>query len=132
MKKIISVMFATTMLFACCKKEKLNGNNYINKSNDNVQISLSFAEDEDRLFGKVVNNYFTTYKIEDKALNFGGIASTMMMGPQNAMEVEQKYFGFLNNNPVEYEIKGNQLILKNKNGDTMIFDKVEEIPETEN
>ena len=125
-------MFATTMLVACWKKEKLNRNNYIKKSKDNVQISLSFAEDEDRLFGKVVNNYFTTYKIKNKALNFDGIASTMMMGPQNAMEVEQKYFGFLNNSPIEYEIKGNQLILKNKNGDTMIFDKIEEIPESEN
>ncbi|MGN0929731.1 MAG: META domain-containing protein [Alphaproteobacteria bacterium] len=131
MKKIISTVFMATMLFACSKNEKLNGNKYINKSDNNVQISLSFAENEDRLFGKVVNNYFTTYRIDGNKINYNGIASTMMMGPQDAMEVEQKYFGFMNGKPIEYEVKDAQLILKNTNGETMIFDKVDSIPEVD-
>ena len=131
MKKIISTVFMATMLFACSKNEKLNGNKYINKSDDNVQISLSFAENEDRLFGKVVNNYFTTYKTDGNKINYNGIASTMMMGPENAMKVEQQYFEFMNGKPLEYEVKDNQLILKNTNGKTLIFDKVDVIPEIE-
>lgn len=131
MKKIISTVFMATMLFACCKNEKLNGGKYINKSDDNVQISLSFADDENRLFGKVVNNYFAIYTTNGNKIEYGGIASTMMMGPENAMKVEQDYFGFMAETPIEYEIKNGQLILKNKEGKTLIFDKVDSIPDVE-
>ena len=128
MKKFVSVALATTLLFACSKAEKFNGNNYVNKANDGVQITLSFANDEDRLSGKVVNNYFANYSINGNIFIVDGVGSTMMMGPQNAMEVEQKYFEFMNNSPIEYEVKGNKLSLKNKKGEVMVFDKVDAVP----
>ena len=128
MNKLVSVALATILLFACSKVEKFNGNNYVNKANDGVQITLSFANDEDRLSGKVVNNYFANYSINGNKFIVDGVGSTMMMCPQNAMEVEQKYFEFMNNSPIEYEVKGNKLILKNKTGQVMVFDKVDAVP----
>ena len=128
MNKLVSVALATTLLFACSKAEKFNGNNYVNKANDGVQITLSFANDEDRLSGKVVNNYFANYSINGNKFVVDGVGSTMMMGPQNAMEVEQKYFEFMNNSPIEYEVTGNKLSLKNKKGEVIVFDKVDAVP----
>ena len=125
MNNLVSVALATTLLFACSKAEKFNGNNYVNKANDGVQITLSFANDEDRLSGKVVNNYFANYSINGNKFVVDGVGSTMMMGPQNAMEVEQKYFEFMNNSPIEYEVKDDKLILKNKTGQVMVFDKID-------
>jgi hypothetical protein len=34
----------------------------------------------------------------------------------------------MNNSPIEYEVKGNKLSLKNKKGEVIVFDKVDAVP----
>ena len=124
MKKTICAALASMMLCACfAKSDKLNGNKYVNDSNNGVEISLSFAEDENRMFGEVVNNYFATYTVDGNKLVFNGIGSTMMMGPEDAMKVEREYFNFMNESPIEYSVSGDNLTLKNKKGETLVFKK---------
>ena len=124
MKKTICAVLASMMLCACsAKSDKLNGNKYVNDSNKGVEISLSFAEDENRMFGEVVNNYFATYTVDGNKLVFNGIGSTMMMGPEDAMKVEREYFNFMNESPIEYSVSGDTLTLKNKKGETLVFKK---------
>lgn len=124
MKKTVYAALASMMLCVCCaKSDKLNGNKYVNDSNNGVEISLSFAKDENRMFGEVVNNYFATYTVDGNKLVFNGIGSTMMMGPEDAMKVERDYFNFMNETPIEYSVNGDTLTLKNNKGETFVFKK---------
>lgn len=129
MKKILSVALLSISLISCAKEDKLNGNSYILKSLNGCDISLIFSEKENRISGKVVNNYFGFYEISDNnKISFGPIASTMMMGPEDDMETEQEFFKFMNtvNN---YKIKGDILTLTGKDGSVMKFEKIQEIPQ---
>ena len=70
----------------------------------------------------VVNGYFSSYKINDDNINFGGIGATRMGGPKEFMDLEYKYFNILDKvNKVELPDE-NTLILKS-NTDTLKFTK---------
>lgn len=128
MKKILSVALLSISIISCSKETKLNGNKYILKSSNGSDILLTFSENENRISGKVVNNYFGNYEVSnDNKISFGPIASTMMMGPVKDMETEQNFFKFMNtvNN---YEINENNLTLTGKDGSFMKFEKIQEIP----
>lgn len=128
MKKILSVALLSISIISCSKETKLNGNKYILKSSNGSDILLTFSENENRISGKVVNNYFGNYEVSnDNKISFGPIASTMMMGPAKDMETEQNFFKFMNtvNN---YEINENNLTLTGEDGSVMKFEKIQEIP----
>ncbi len=94
MKKCLSVLAAGLMLVACQKEEPtIRGNEYVlTETPDNVEITLAFAPNENRFFGRAVNRYFGTYQIDGDKLILGPVGSTMMMGPEKAMAAEQQYF----------------------------------------
>ena len=90
MKKLLLAMFSIMMLSACQEAPTLKGKTFALDTNKN--FTISFDAKEDAFYGKAVNNYFGTYKLDKNniALNLGG--STMMMGPMEEMQQEQTYF----------------------------------------
>lgn len=109
--------------------EKLKGANFVATATG-TNITLSFDENEPRVYGQVVNLYNGTYTAEGNKISFGPLASTMMMGPMDAMQAEQDYLQFMET--VEtYDLSGSRLILKNANGKEIIFEKVDRLPTEE-
>ena len=122
MKKIflLSLLFLT----ACqANGEKLNGTTYQYQLN-NTPITIAFDKDENRYYGKVVNNYFGTYTIQNNKITFHPVGATMMMGPENEMKAEQDWFHLLFQ-ITHFTKEDNTLILTLKNGQTI---KLEHTP----
>ena len=86
-----------------------------------MTITLGFDATENRVYGSSgVNRYFGSYTQNGTELQFAPLASTMMAGPQKAMEAEQAYLKEMND-VVSFELKGRQLILKTKTNQELIF-----------
>lgn len=103
--------------------EMLKGANFVATAEADTQITLSFAKDEMRVNGQIVNLYNGSYEAEGDKIKFSPFASTMMMGPQEAMAVEQEYFQFMPT--VEsYSLKDGVLTLKNAEGKELVFEQV--------
>lgn len=109
--------------------ELLKGANFIS-AQPGVDITLSFAPDEMRVNGRVVNLYNGTYTADGDTIKFDGFASTMMMGAPEAMETETEYFQFM---PMveTYELSDGKLTLTATNGKEIVFIQVDEIPDSE-
>lgn len=105
----------------------LKGANFISQQ-PGANITLSFAADEMRVNGQVVNLYNGTYTVSGDKIQFGPLASTMMMGPMDAMQTEQDYFQFMATVD-SYDLKGGRLTLKNNAGKEIVFQQVETIPD---
>ena len=121
------------VLAACGNSEQngaaLRGANFVSQQPD-ATITLSFAADEMKANGRVVNLYNGAYTVEGNKMHFGPVASTMMMGPAEAMQVEQEYFKFLD--AVEtYDLSDGRLTLRDASGTEMVFTQVEELPTEE-
>lgn len=128
MKKLLSYALISLSLCACNQDQTLKGKNYKTTTADGTEITLLFDANEDRVAGKVVNNYFGPYVTQEEKIKFGPLASTMMMGPQKAMKDENNYMKFMNQDVETYEIKGNKLILKSAK-DEMTFEEFTPTPE---
>lgn len=133
-------MIAGVLALAACgdntpNPEMLKGESFIAAGNG-TDITLSFDANEMRVNGQVVNLYNGSYEAEGASIKFSPFASTMMMGPVEAMQTEQEYFQFMTT--VEsYDLKDGRLTLKNADGKEMVFQQVEataeptEVVETE-
>ena len=107
----------------------LRGANFVSNQ-PGATITLSFEPEEMKAFGRVVNLYNGPYSVDGNKIKFGEMASTMMMGPMDAMETEQEYFRFLST--VEnYELANGRLVLKDAAGREMVFTQVDELPSEE-
>ena len=115
MKKLLLAIFSIIMLSACQETPSLQGKTFALDTNKN--FTIAFDSKEDAFYGKAVNNYFGTYKLDKNniSLNLGG--STMMMGPREEMEQEQEYFQKLSKVKT-YSLKNKTLEL---NGDNIII-----------
>ncbi len=106
--------------------DALKGANFVSNATG-TNIILSFDPTEMRVNGRVVNLYNGTYTVSGDKISFGPLASTMMMGPMDAMQTEQDYFQFMST--VEsYDLKNGRLTLKNGAGKEIVFQQVETIP----
>ncbi|MCL2537998.1 MAG: META domain-containing protein [Alphaproteobacteria bacterium] len=128
MKKLSTSILAMALLLpiAACTSEEpvvLRGGEFITTV-DGTEITLNFADDADRAFGRVVNTYNAPYEINGRNIRFGPAAATMMMGlDENAMRVEFEYFQFLN--AVEtFKLSGNELLLRATDGKEIVFEKL--------
>lgn len=125
-------MIAGVLALAACgdntpNPEMLKGESFIAAGNG-TDITLSFDANEMRVNGQVVNLYNGSYEAEGTSIKFSPFASTMMMGPMEAMQTEQEYFQFMTT--VEsYDLKDGRLTLKNAEGKEMVFQQVEETAE---
>lgn len=116
------VFWAGLLLLTGCRPESFKGNEYLLQENDGVEITLAFAPAEERFFGKVVNRYFGTYQTQGNRLAFGAVASTLMMGTEEAMKAEQEHFANLAA-VREYAAEKDRLILILSDGRRLIFRK---------
>ena len=131
MKKIlIAILMCLTILG--CKEDKITQNKtpsikgieYVlaDTPNDAV-VTLTFSGEDNRYFGKVLNNYFGSYEMQDNGnLILSGAASTMMAGPRDLMQLEQDYFIKLSK-VIGYEVSGETLILHLSDGQTLVYKK---------
>lgn len=128
------VLTAGILALAACgnggnNPAKLKGAHFVATGNG-TDITLSFDENEMRVYGQVVNLYNGSYTVSGDKIAFGNMATTMMMGPQNAMQTEQEYFQFLST--VEtYNLANGRLTLKNASGQEVVFQQVSQLPSTE-
>lgn len=130
--KLILAGVCTLALGACDTNtqnpELLKGANFIS-AQPGTDITLIFDETEPRVYGSVVNRYNGGYTADGNNIKFDGFASTMMMGPADAMETEAEYFQFM---PTveKYEFSNGKLTLIGENGKEIIFTQVEIQPDT--
>jgi heat shock protein HslJ len=126
MKKILSILTSLLFLTACQKEvPSIRGNEYIlTETPENVEITLAFAPNENRFFGKAVNRYFGTYQIDGNQLILGAVGSTMMMGPEKAMDAEQQYFQDLARVKT-FQVTEDTLTITLSNDKKLIFQKKE-------
>ena len=84
------------------------------------EITIGFAENENRFFGKAVNRYFGTYAADNGRMTLGQVGSTLMMGPPRQMRDEADFFALL---PAvrTYRMEGGTLILTLGDGQEWIF-----------
>lgn len=123
-------LFALT---ACSNNDKnseiLKGANFISQQ-PGATIVLSFDPSEMRVAGRVVNLYNGPYSIDGNKIVFGEMVTTMMMGPQDAMETEREYMAFIPT--VEtYEYRDGKLVLTGIDGKEIIFQQVDVVPDAE-
>ncbi len=130
--KLIAGGLCALALAACGESstqnpELLKGANFISAQPD-ANIILSFDSQEMRVYGRVVNLYNGAYTVDGDKIKFDGFATTMMMGPTEAMETESEYFQFM---PTveKYELSDGKLTLIGENGKEIIFEQVDKIPE---
>ncbi len=108
----------------------LKGTNYMAQQNG-VNIALAFDPNDMTVHGQIVNLYNGPYIADGNKIKFGNMATTMMMGPQPAMEVEQQFLQFMNTADT-YEISDSKLTIKNADGQEIVFEQVAEIPQPVN
>ncbi len=89
---------------------------------NNSNITISFDESENKFYGKAVNNYFGEYTKNGDNISLNLQGSTMMMGPEDEMMAETKYFNDLNQ-ITTYKIEGNTLTLKGDKVDLIFIKK---------
>ncbi len=121
--KIFAVAAGVLALAACgddtSKSESLKGNTFIADS-DGTPITITFASDEMRVNGQIVNLYNGMYEVSGDAIKFGPLATTMMMGPQDAMRAEREYLNFLET-VEKYSLNDGTLTLVGPDGKEMVF-----------
>jgi heat shock protein HslJ len=126
MKKL--VISLVLFLFACSSEQvevfKVGSYKMVDSLN-NVPTIIRFSEDG-KFSGKVVNNIMGSYTIgKNKSLSFGDAATTMMMGPEEAMEAEQNFLQILPKIR-SYKMQGNYLVLITENGGQLLFEPFSE------
>ena len=87
-------------------------------------VTIAFDANEMRVNGRVVNLYNGTYEVTGNKIKFGPLATTMMMGPENAMAAEREYLQFLDT-VQSYDLNGERLVLKGADDREIVFQQVE-------
>ena len=122
MKKLA---LALLMLLAACSGEQTpafkTGSYKLADSLNNVPTTVTFSEGG-KFNGKVVNYLMGSYTLgKDNSITFSPLASTMMMGPQEAMEAEQNFLQIMPK-VKSYKMQGNYLLLITDNGGELLFE----------
>lgn len=91
---------------------------------EGVEVNLGFGGQENRFFGKApINRYFGFYDVKKNDISFTEMGTTMMMGPENLMSLEQQYLKDLASVKT-YKIENNQLYLFLSDGKKLTFKEV--------
>ncbi len=127
MKKIFLSLCVTCLIFACSHNNyDLKGRAYQGQTSNGIPITIEFADNANKVGGKVVGNYFGYYEIIDKnIIDFAPLASTRMIGSPEAMEAEALYLEFLTNDANTYYIDNDYLIIEGMNGNSYTFKEIE-------
>lgn len=128
--KLFAISACAMALVACDMNTQnpniLKGKHFV-ANQPGATVVLSFAPDEMRVNGKVVNIYNGAYTADGNNIQFDGFASTMMMGEPEAMQTETEYFQFMPT-VTSYELHDDTLVLTSDNGTEIVFTMVESDP----
>ncbi|MBQ8251705.1 MAG: META domain-containing protein [Alphaproteobacteria bacterium] len=121
MKKLF--LFLPLFLLNACQNNahSLNGTAYQFQLNE-TPILIAFDKNENRYYGKVVNNYFGNFTQTGNKITFQETGSTMMMGPEKAMKAEQEWFKTISQIS-SYSQSKNALIFTLKDGSQIKLNK---------
>ncbi len=122
MKKTIISFF---MFLAACsggqEQTFKTGEYKLVDSLNNIPTTIVFSEDG-KFNGKVVNYLMGKYSVgKDNNLTISDVASTMMMGPEEAMEAEQNFIQIIPK-VKSYKMQGDYLVLITENGGELLFE----------
>jgi heat shock protein HslJ len=119
MKKVFLSLAMMLSLLGCEETSTLNlkGKEFRLKDSN---YTLLFDKEENKFYGKAVNNYFGVYVLDKNNIKLELQGSTMMMAPLDDMEKENKYFEDLKKIST-YKLEQNTLSLKG-NGVELVFE----------
>ena len=95
---------------------------------ENSKANIKF-EDEKFYGDGSVNRYFGSYTLQNNQLTLGKIGSTMMMGPEDAMQQEYAFTSLLEK-VTSYEVVGEELKLFSEGKLILTLIAQKEIPKT--
>ena len=126
MKKLVIALF---LFVVACGSEQVQtfktGTYKMVDSLNGVPTVINFSEDG-KFSGKVVNNIMGSFILgNNSSLSFGEAVTTMMMGPEEAMEAEQNFLQILPRIK-SYKMQGNYLVLITENGGQLLFEPFSE------
>lgn len=129
MKKLLS-LFLVFLALGACQKEAETPGTFVDKEYilrnvpENIHITLGFEGKSNRFFGKsAVNRYFGMYTLNGNDLTFSPAGSTMMMGPQEQMEAEQKYLAQLPK-VKSFKLDGKKLTLYTSDDQELVYEEM--------
>lgn len=103
-KKILIFIVMASMLMGCRSaldpKKEIVGKTYILEEkivvgDEGHEILVTLNFEHDRLNGKFLNNYNSSYKVEGDIITISPMATTLMAGPEELMKKETQYFSDL-------------------------------------
>lgn len=122
MKKLLEFLFVF-VLFGCMQQQKaLSGEYKMIVSDKDAEITIVF-DGTDFAGSSGVNRYFGNFEQSDNKIKLNVAGSTMMMGPENLMQIEQEYLQNLQQ-VEEFHINNDTLVLKNSKGLELKFNKL--------
>ena len=126
MKKLVIALF---LFITACSSEHVQifktGSYKMVDSLNGVPTIINFNEDG-KFSGKVVNNIMGSYTLGNNySLSIGEAVTTMMMGPEEAMEAEQNFLQILPRIK-SYKMQGKYLVLITENGGQLLFEPFNE------
>ena len=122
MKKITIAFF---MFLAACsggqEQTFKTGEYKLVDSLNNIPTTVAFSEDG-KFNGKIVNYLMGKYSIgKNNSITISDVASTMMIGPEEAMEAEQNFVQIMPK-VKSYKMQGDYLVLITENGGELLFE----------
>ena len=101
--------------------EKIITKNINGKETGIITLDIS---DDDRISGSGgVNRYFGSYTVDNGIIKMSSVGSTKMMGPEDLMKVEEKYFSILQN-VTGFEIRDSGILVLNSDAGSLTFKRV--------
>lgn len=130
MKKILLGLLMIFAFMGCSNfssktTETVIGKEYVlTTSSEDAKITIKFAEEDFSGFSGV-NNYFGKYTVSEDNMKLSHVGSTLMAGPQEAMDKELEYISTLDK-VEKYQIQKDTLILTTSSGEQLIFKQLVE------
>lgn len=130
-RKIIMFVILTTLLMACGGrpdvKKEITGREFslrdtVTVDEDHV-VAFTIRFEGDRLGGRALNNYNSSYTIEGDSIEIKPMATTLMAGPEVLMERETQYFKDLTD-AVKINLEKGVLTLTTEGGKQLVFDEI--------
>ncbi len=131
MKKIIMFVIITTLLMACGSrpdiKKEISGKEFALRDtvivNEDHEIAFTIKFEGDKLGGKALNTYRSSYEIDGDSIRIYPVATTLMAGPEILMTREAEYLEDLSKaKGITFE--DDVLTITTTDGSELIFDQI--------
>lgn len=121
--KYLTAIILSLFTLTGCGEQTFKGNTYtLTTSPENMPITISFDANENKYYGKAVNNYFGNYVQDKNHLKLIPAGTTMMMASPTEMQAETVYFKELEQ-VEKFKVADKYLVLILKNNKELLFQK---------